>query len=222
MADWGFDFVRIPMAYPSYLDIDRSSNIEPEDVDRVSEKALEKVEDLVYKKPVYTLNKEENKYEIAYRKPEVVMKGSKVLLPRMYSRDAMHRQAYQEFGTINNLENPSFLDNMEFLSPVPTQWDETRVLKAQVGDYLVMARKRGDVWWLGGMTDWEARIFNLDLSFLPEGEYDLLLFQDGINADRCAEDYLKVEKRVKSGQTLKQKLAPGGGFAARLTRAKSD
>jgi len=74
-----------------------------------------KVEDLVYKKPVYILNKEENKYEIAYRKPEVVMEGSKVLLPRMYSRNGTHRQAYQEFGTINDPANPSFIDNLEFL-----------------------------------------------------------------------------------------------------------
>ncbi|MCK4880351.1 MAG: DUF2723 domain-containing protein [Bacteroidales bacterium] len=73
------------------------------------------VEDLVYKKPVYILNKEENRYEIAYRKPEVVMKGSKVLLPRMYSRNAIHKQAYQEFGTINDPGSPSFFDNMEFL-----------------------------------------------------------------------------------------------------------
>ena len=73
------------------------------------------VEDLVYKKPVYVLNKEENKYEIAYRKPEVVMSGSKVLLPRMYSRNGTHRQAYQEFGTINNPANPTTLDNLEFL-----------------------------------------------------------------------------------------------------------
>lgn len=73
------------------------------------------VEDLNYKKPVYKLIKEENRYEISYRKPEVVMRGSKMLLPRMYSRDPMHRQAYQEFGTISNAENPSYLDNLEFL-----------------------------------------------------------------------------------------------------------
>lgn len=73
------------------------------------------VEDLVYKKPVYTLNKEENRYDIAHYKPELVMKGSKVLLPRMYSRDSRHRQAYQEFGSIKDPANPTFLDNMEFL-----------------------------------------------------------------------------------------------------------
>jgi hypothetical protein len=73
------------------------------------------VEDLKYKKPVYILNKEENRYEISYRKPELVMGGNKVLLPRMYSRDATHRQAYQEFGTIQDPANPSYLDNLEFL-----------------------------------------------------------------------------------------------------------
>ncbi len=73
------------------------------------------VEDIVYKKPVYVLNKEENRYEIPYRKPEVVMKGNKVLLPRMYGRSANHRQAYQEFGTIKDPANPTSLDNLEFL-----------------------------------------------------------------------------------------------------------
>ena len=73
------------------------------------------VEDLIYKKPVYVLNKEENRYEIPYRKPEVVMKGNKVLLPRMYGRSANHRQAYQEFGTIKDPANPTSLDNLEFL-----------------------------------------------------------------------------------------------------------
>ncbi|MDF1573734.1 MAG: DUF2723 domain-containing protein [Bacteroidales bacterium] len=73
------------------------------------------VEDLAYKKPVYMLNKEENRYDIAHYIPELVMKGSQVLLPRMYSRNVTHRQAYQEFGTINDPANPSYMDNLEFL-----------------------------------------------------------------------------------------------------------
>jgi hypothetical protein len=72
-------------------------------------------EDIEYKKPVYVLNKETNTYEIAYRKPELVMRGNKVLLPRIYSRDSNHRQAYQEFGTITDPANPTYLDNLEFL-----------------------------------------------------------------------------------------------------------
>ncbi len=73
------------------------------------------VEDIAYKKPVYVLNEESNTYEIAQYKPELVMKGNKVLLPRIYSRDSNHRQAYQEFGTIKDPSNPTYLDNLEFL-----------------------------------------------------------------------------------------------------------
>ena len=72
------------------------------------------VEDIAYKKPVYILNKEENKYEISHRKPEAIMSGKKVLLPRMYGRSAQHQQAYQEFGTIKDPSSPTALDNLEF------------------------------------------------------------------------------------------------------------
>lgn len=72
------------------------------------------VVDIEYKKPVYKLNKQENRYEVAYRKPDLVMEGNKVLLPRIYSRESDHRQAYAEFGTIRNPENPTYLDNLEF------------------------------------------------------------------------------------------------------------
>ncbi len=72
------------------------------------------VKDVTYKKPVYILDKENNKYDVAYRKPELEMSGSQVLLPRMYSREANHRQAYQEFGTISDPNNPSYIDNIEF------------------------------------------------------------------------------------------------------------
>ncbi|MCP4310357.1 MAG: DUF2723 domain-containing protein [Bacteroidetes bacterium] len=73
------------------------------------------VQDIEYKKPVYVLDKEKNEYEMAFRKPELVMAGSKVLLPRMYSREANHRQAYQEFGSIKDPNNPSYMDNIEFM-----------------------------------------------------------------------------------------------------------
>jgi hypothetical protein len=72
------------------------------------------VEDIAYKKPVYILNKEKNKYEISYRRPEAVMGGKQVLLPRMYGRSAQHQQAYQEFGTIKDPSSPTALDNLEF------------------------------------------------------------------------------------------------------------
>ncbi|MFO7669443.1 MAG: DUF2723 domain-containing protein [Bacteroidales bacterium] len=72
------------------------------------------VKDIEYKKPVYILDKEQNRYEVAFRKPELVMSEGKILFSRMYSREADHRQAYQEFGTINDPNNPSYMDNLEF------------------------------------------------------------------------------------------------------------
>ena len=72
------------------------------------------VKDITYEKPVYILNKEQNEYEIAFRKPELVMADKKVLLPRIYSREPNHRQAYAEFGTIRDPNNPTYLDNIEF------------------------------------------------------------------------------------------------------------
>mgnify|MGYP006284486983 CR=1 FL=1 len=72
------------------------------------------IEDVEYNKPVYVLNKETNRYEVASRKAEIKYKGAKTLLPRMYSRDGQHRQTYIDYGTIKNPSNPTYLDNIEF------------------------------------------------------------------------------------------------------------
>src|SRR2546425_7232155 len=85
---------------------------------------------------------------------------------------------------------------MEFLGPVPTAWDETRVLKAKMGDYIVIARKHGAEWYIGAMTDWTARELEVDLSFLPEGTFELDAYQDGVNADRFGSDYKRVKRSV--------------------------
>jgi len=71
-------------------------------------------ENVEYNKPVYALNKESGKYEVAYKKPEVTYEGGKILFPRMYSRDSQHKQAYEQFGTIKDPANPTYLDNIEF------------------------------------------------------------------------------------------------------------
>jgi alpha-glucosidase len=105
---------------------------------------------------------------------------------------------------------------MEFLGPVPSVWDETKVLQAKIGDYLIVARRHGTDWYVGAMTDWTARDFELDLSFLPEGSFQMDAYQDGINADRYGDDYQRVKTQV--GRTSRQKihLAEGGGWAARI------
>jgi alpha-glucosidase len=107
---------------------------------------------------------------------------------------------------------------MEFLGPVPTIWDETIILEAQVGDYIIVARRHGNDWYLGAMTDWEPREFDIDLSFLGSGNYSIMSFQDGPNAQKWASDYQKKRERVSAGSKVNIKMAPGGGFAARIIK----
>lgn len=105
---------------------------------------------------------------------------------------------------------------MEFLGPVPSVWDETRVLQAKIGDYLVVARRSGSDWYVGAMTDWTPRDLEIDLSFLPAGSYQMTAFEDGVNANRYASDYRKTDRAVDSATHLTLHLAPGGGWAARI------
>ena len=107
----------------------------------------------------------------------------------------------------------------EFIARIPTVWDETIVLDGVVGKYIVTARRRGNDWYVGGMTDWSARDMEIDLSFLGEGNYAAELFKDGINAHKAGRDYKKLSPDVSS-RKLAVHLAPGGGFALRLTPVK--
>jgi alpha-glucosidase len=105
---------------------------------------------------------------------------------------------------------------MEWLARVPVVWDETRVLQARIGDYVVVARRSGSDWYIGAITDWERRELEIDLSFLPAGSFQMEAYQDGVNAGRRGEDCKKVTSSVTSGTKLKISLAEGGGWAARI------
>ncbi|WP_418550622.1 glycoside hydrolase family 97 protein [Parabacteroides goldsteinii] len=104
----------------------------------------------------------------------------------------------------------------EFIANIPTVWNETQVLDAKVSEYIAMARQHDDIWYLGALTNWEPREMELDLSFLGDGDYKLELFKDGINADRAACDYKKEIIPVPADRKLKIKMAPGGGYAAKI------
>lgn len=104
----------------------------------------------------------------------------------------------------------------EFIAKIPTVWDETLAVDGQVGEYIAMARRSGDKWYVGGITGHSGRKVTLDLGFLGEGNWNMELFEDGINAERHAEDYRKVTGSV--GETLEVKMAPGGGFAVIFTK----
>jgi len=107
------------------------------------------------------------------------------------------------------------------LAAIPTTWDETRAIAGAVGDFLVVARRSGNDWYLAAMTDWTARTIDVPLTFLPAGTYAATIVSDGMNADRYAADY-RIEKReVESAATLTLRLAPGGGYVARLSSVTS-
>lgn len=115
----------------------------------------------------------------------------------------------------------AYMKNQEccdFMAQVPTVFDETCVLDGRLAEYIVMAREKEGVWYVGALTNWDPRSLTIDLSFLPEGEYEADIFQDGINADREASDYKHLHRTVKSGDKLEIQLAPAGGWTARLTR----
>ena len=101
---------------------------------------------------------------------------------------------------------------MDFLSKVPSVWNDTKVLKAKIGDYLVMARKHNDKWYIGGMTDWSPNTFAIDLSFLGPGTHTLSYWADGINASKNAIDYQKGKILVNNKDQISIKMGPGGGW----------
>jgi alpha-glucosidase len=109
-------------------------------------------------------------------------------------------------------------DILKYLAEVPTSWDETKVLSGKLGEYIVIARKKGDDWYIGGLTNWTGREVEIDLSKLGSGNYKAELFTDGINSNRKASDYLFQEKQVSSSDQLKITMKKGGGFAVKLQK----
>jgi alpha-glucosidase len=109
---------------------------------------------------------------------------------------------------------------MEVRGPVPTVWDETRVVDARLGDFVVLARRHGRDWWIGAMTDWTPRDLEVPLDFLPEGSFRVDAWEDGVNADRWASDYRHVRLSATRVSRLKVHLAPGGGWAAHVSAVK--
>jgi alpha-glucosidase len=111
-------------------------------------------------------------------------------------------------------------ESTDFITKVPTTFDETVALDGKVGEYAAIARRKGDTWYVGAMSNWNARELTLDFSFLINGTYEAVVFKDGINADRDATDYKREVIKISSGDKLNIQLAPGGGWAARIEKPK--
>lgn len=104
-----------------------------------------------------------------------------------------------------------------FLARIPTVYDESIVLEAEIADYLIMAKRQGDTWYIGGMTDWTPRSFEISLDFLDEKAYRIEIFKDGVNAEKWASDYKRIVQNINSGDTIRVQMSKGGGWAAILT-----
>jgi alpha-glucosidase len=90
-------------------------------------------------------------------------------------------------------------------------WDDTIALDAKVSDYVAIARRSGNDWFIGAMTDWDCRKLEISLSFLPKGQYQLEIWHDGANADRDGQDFARPSQTFSSPDKLTLDLAPGGG-----------
>jgi alpha-glucosidase len=106
----------------------------------------------------------------------------------------------------------------DFITKVPTTFDETVPLDGKVAEYVAIARMKGDTWFVGAMTNWTPRELTIDFSFLGDGNYKAEVFRDGINSDRDATDYKKEVINIKKGDKLTVKLMNGGGWTARIEK----
>lgn len=106
----------------------------------------------------------------------------------------------------------------EFLAAIPAVFDESVVTSAKVGEYIVSAKRKGNTWFAGALTNWDARTVDVPLTFLGEGTYKAIIFSDGVNADRNAEDYKVTTQTVTKNDVLKAVMQPGGGWAARFEK----
>jgi alpha-glucosidase len=109
-------------------------------------------------------------------------------------------------------------DFMELLGRIPTIWDETIIPQAKLGEYIITARKKGNDWFIAGMTDWKTRSLTLDLGFLPPGEYSFEECRDGINAGKYPSDYAITKGKVAHTAKMQIEMAPGGGYLLHLKK----
>ena len=119
-------------------------------------------------------------------------------------------------------DSPTNYDREEectnFIATIPTVWDETVAINGEIGKYITMARQKEGVWYIGSLTNWDARTLELDLSFLGTGEWKAEIYSDGINANRLATDYKKTVIDIPASRKLTINLAQGGGCAMKISK----
>ena len=131
---------------------------------------------------------------------------------------AMYAIFYSPFSML--CDSPSLYEreqeSVDFISAAPTVWDKTVALDGKMGEYIAMARRSGEEWYVGVITSWKPRDLELDLSFLGEGDFKAEIFRDGANSHRIASDYVHETIDIPSSRKIKVQLAPAGGYAMRI------
>ncbi len=160
-------------------------------------------------------NAQKNNYKIIFDRP--MSQGTRCHQLAMYAIYESPLQMLCDAPSLYKKEKES----LDLIKQFPTIWEQTIVFDAKVGNYLSLARKNGDNWYLGAMTDWTSRKMRIPLDFLDEDQvYEIQLFVDGPNAERNAEDYLRKVYKVSSKDSLSFDVAPGGGMAAVIKKIK--
>lgn len=117
-------------------------------------------------------------------------------------------------------EYEKYPDIMEYFKKVPTVWEKTVPLSASAGEYAVIAKKTGDDWYVGGMTNWTKRTVDVDFSFLPEGDFEATIYRDSTTSSGYPKRYV-VEKKILTNESeMSVFMADGGGFVMMLTPYK--
>ena len=110
-----------------------------------------------------------------------------------------------------------YMQNQEctdFIAQIPTTFDETIALDGQLGQYTLIARRKGSTWYVAAMTDWTPRDLTVNLSFLSSGQHHAVIFTDGVNATKEATDYKRINKTVNNSDCFTVHLSSGGGWVA--------
>ncbi len=131
---------------------------------------------------------------------------------------AMYITYYAPFEMVSDAPNEYINDKkcIEFISAVPTNWTDSKPIEGKIGEYLIMARKSNNDWFIGGLNNETERKGEIKLDFLGTGKYKATIFQDGVNANKVGTDYEIKMQEVTQGMVLPYHMAKGGGFAIRV------
>jgi alpha-glucosidase len=109
-------------------------------------------------------------------------------------------------------------ESMDFIASVPTSWDDSKAIDGTIGEYIVMARRKSDTWFLGAINNETPRTLNVSLNFLGEGKYKAFIYTDGVNAHKVGTDYKFSTREVTRQSSLPVSLATGGGYTVRFEK----